>query len=79
MIETKRKSYFIPKMIFIFLLTFGIGIYVTWVAIAISEGKSYSAALTDIGLYSFTIIITLFGLFGWLLYRAKEQEAENED
>ena len=79
MVEAKNKRFFLPKMLFIFMLIFGIGVYVTFVVIAVNEGRSFIAALTDIGLYSFTIVIVLFGLFGWLLYRAKEQEAENEE
>ena len=80
MTEEAKKRFFVGKMIFILMLTVGLGIFITWVIIAVTYGDvSVVDALTDIGLYSFTIVFVLFGLFGLLLYRAREKEAIDEE
>jgi len=67
-------------MVFIMILILGVGLYITWVLIAVIYGKvGWVDAMTDIGLYAITIVIVLFGLFGFLLYRAREKDAINEE
>jgi len=74
----KEGRYFLPKMVFLLILALGLGIYISWGVIAMtSGGKTFFEAFADVGLYSFTIITVLFGLLGWLLYSAKEKEADN--
>ena len=66
-------------MIFLLILALGLGIYISWGVIAMtSGGKTFSEAFFDVGLYSFSIIVVLFGLLGWLLYSAREKEADND-
>ncbi len=80
MTEEAKKRFFVGKMMFILLLVLGLGIYFTWVFIAVAYGDvSLWNALTDVGLYAITIVIVLFGLFGLLLYRAREKEALDEE
>jgi len=62
------------------MLILGLGIYISWVVIAVMYADvGLVDAMTDIGLYAITIIIVLFGLFGFLLYRAREKEALEEE
>lgn len=80
MTEEAKKRFFVGKMVFIMMLILGIGLYITWVIIAVTYGDiALMDALTDVGLYAITIVIVLFGLFGFLLYRAREKDALNEE
>ncbi len=76
----KKGKFSVPKVLFLLLMILGVGIYVATTILAMQyDDKSFSAAATDIGRYSFTILLFFFGLLGYLLFRAREKESELED
>lgn len=74
-----ENKYFLPKLLFLLLMVFGISIYVSTLVLAMQRDATFFEAATDIGRYSFTVILVGFGLLGFLLYRAKENESRAED
>ncbi len=75
-----RSKYFGQKIAFILLMLVALGIYITWGIIGMNEeGLSFGEAFGDIGLYAVTIIPFLFGLFGFLLFRAREKKEATEE
>ena len=59
------------RIFYLLLLVGGLGLYVIWGAT--------TGVWTDVGLYSITIMMVLFGLFGTLLYSKDREEFHKEE